>query len=262
MCPAATVGAMPTCDPSSARVSPGYAGPLTALAGLRWPEVAADPLLVVPVGSVEQHGPHLPLDTDTRLARAVARAVVHAVPGALLAPALSYGASGEHEGFAGTVSLGTAALQAVLVELGRSACRWAARVLFVNGHGGNAPTLAGAVELLRYEARDVAWWPCAVTRTGTHEPDAHAGRTETSLMLHLHPELVRQDKAEAGDRRPIAGLLPALRSGGVRAVSENGVLGDPTGSSAPEGEQLMAALTARTQASVARWTPDARGMLR
>src|SRR5215204_2153898 len=88
-------------------------------------------LVLVPVGSVEQHGPHLPLDTDTRIAAAVA---ARAATGALLvAPPVAYGASGEHEGFAGTVSIGHEALRLLLVELGRSASRWAARLVFVNG---------------------------------------------------------------------------------------------------------------------------------
>ncbi|MFC4604991.1 mycofactocin biosynthesis peptidyl-dipeptidase MftE [Rhodococcus kronopolitis] len=224
------------------------------LADATWPEVGERrPALAVPVGALEQHGPHLPLDTDTRIASAVAAAL----PGFALAPAIAYGASGEHEAFAGTVSLGAEALRAVVTEYGRSACRWAPRVLLVNGHGGNAPALAEAVALLRYEGRDVAWVPCAVPGA-----DAHAGRTETSLLLHLSPSEVRLDRAEPGDLRPIAEILPALRAGGVAAVSPNGVLGDPTASSAAEGERLFDELVGRCRAAVARWEPDAKGMLR
>ena len=72
--------------------------------------------------------------------------------------------------------------------------------------------------------------------------DAHAGRSETSMMLHLAPDLVRIDRAEAGNARPMSDLLPQLRSGGMGAVSANGVLGDPVGASAVEGEQLLRAL--------------------
>ncbi len=111
-------------------------------------------MLVIPVGSTEQHGPHLPLDTNTRIATAVARAVIErlATGQCLLAPAIGYGASGEHQGFAGTVSIGTAALRLLLVEFGRSASSWASRLVFVNGHGGNVEALVAGVAQLRYEA--------------------------------------------------------------------------------------------------------------
>src|SRR4029077_6317273 len=87
---------------------------------------SSSPALIIPVGSVEQHGPHLPLDTDTRIATAVGRAVAERLADRdesnwTVAPAIGYGASGEHEGFSGTVSIGTSALRLLLVEFGRSA---------------------------------------------------------------------------------------------------------------------------------------------
>jgi creatinine amidohydrolase len=221
---------------------------VTSLGGAVWPEIAAAPLLVVPLGSVEQHGPHLPLATDTAVAAAVAADATGSLDGALLAPALAYGASGEHEDFPGTVSLGTEALTALLVEYGRSACRWAGRLLVVNGHGGNLDALRTAGGQLRREGRDVAWFPCSV-----HGGDAHAGRTETSLMLHVEPEGVRPDRAVPGVPTSISALLPRLRTDGVRAVSPNGVLGDPTGASASEGAALLAALAGRLVAAVGAW---------
>jgi creatinine amidohydrolase len=217
-----------------------------------WPEIGRATLLV-PVGSTEQHGPHLPLDTDTRVAAAVASRA--GGPELLVAPPIAYGASGEHEAFAGTVSIGHAALRLLLVELGRSAARWAGRLVFVNGHGGNVPTLVAAVTLLRYEGRDAAWFPCAPGG------DAHAGRTETSLVLALDPALVRPGAA-AGNPAPLAELLPAMRAGGVAAVSPNGVLGDPAGASAAEGERLLAGMAAELTAALTRWTPDPTGRLR
>jgi mycofactocin system creatininase family protein len=218
-----------------------------------WPEIDGRPTLLVPVGSVEQHGPHLPLDTDTRIAAAVA---ARAATGALLvAPPVAYGASGEHEGFAGTVSIGHEALRLLLVELGRSASRWAGRLVFVNGHGGNVSSLVEAVRLLRYEGRDAAWFACAAGG------DAHAGRTETSLMLALDPALVRPERT-AGNTAPLADLLPDMRADGVAAVSPNGVLGDPAGASADEGERLLAAMSDALGAAITRWTPDPAGRLR
>jgi mycofactocin system creatininase family protein len=210
-----------------------------------WPELdgPATVTLLVPVGSTEQHGPHLPLDTDTRIAEAVARgAAARLGEHVLVAPSVSFGASGEHEMFAGTVSIGQDALRSVLVELGRSAGRWARRLVFVNGHGGNVGVLRSAVELLCAEGRDVRWHGCGLPADAGFVRDGHAGRTETSLLLALAPELVRLELAQPGNTGPLATLLPAMRAGGVRAVSANGVLGDPAGASAEEGVAMLSAL--------------------
>ena len=229
---------------------------MTQLAGAVWPQIPEAALLVVPLGSVEQHGAHLPLGTDTTVACAVAEAAAGDLDGALLAPALAYGASGEHEDFPGTVSIGTEALTGLLVEYGRSACRWAGRLVLVNGHGGNLDALGTAGTQLRAEGRDVAWFPCGVAGA-----DAHAGRTETSLMLHVEPAGVREDLAEAGATAPLQELLPRLRADGVRAVSPNGVLGDPAGASAAEGGELVADLAGRLVAAAREWRVDAAGRL-
>jgi mycofactocin precursor peptide peptidase len=230
---------------------------VTSLAGAAWPDLPERPLLLVPLGAVEQHGHHLPLATDTTVACAVAEAAVDVLDGVLLAPALAYGASGEHEDFPGTISIGTEALTGLLVEYGRSACRWVGRLVVVNGHGGNLDALRTAVARLRSEGRDVAWFPCGVIGA-----DAHAGRTETSLVLHVEPARVRADRAVAGDPTPIAQLLPRLRAEGVRAVSPTGVLGDPAGASAEEGAELLAAMAGRLADAVRTWDVDPTGRLR
>lgn len=216
----------------------------------------AGPTLLVPLGSTEQHGPHLPLDTDTRIAAAVASAAA-GVLGHLLAPAIPYGAAGEHQGFPGTISIGTAALETVLVEYGRSACDWAVRLVFVNGHGGNLDAVRSAVTLLRTEGRDAAWWAPAIGMV----TDTHAGHAETSVLLHLSPELVHIDKFRSGNTEPLSDLLPRLRAGGMRAVSESGVLGDPTTATAADGERLFAVMVDDCVNRVRRWHPQSDGML-
>lgn len=216
------------------------------------------PSLIVPLGSIEQHGPHLPLDTDTRIAGAVAEAAAERLDGAwTLAPAISYGASGEHEGFPGTISIGSAALEHLLVEFGRSACTWASRLVFVNGHGGNTAALASAVTLLRTEGRDVGWCPCAVAGA-----DAHAGHTETSVLLHLSPEDVWAEQTVPGNIASLRELMPALRSGGLKAVSPVGVLGDPTTATAEDGRRIFAEMVGGCVQRISTWQPDPRGMLR
>lgn len=232
-----------------------------SVAQMAWPDLReTNGPLLVPLGALEQHGPHLPLDTDTRIAVAVAEAAAGTGGpdgGVLLAPPIEYGASGEHEDFAGTISLGSAALEHLLVEYGRSACRWASRLVFVNGHGGNGAPLASAVATLRYEGRDVAWFPCAVRGA-----DAHAGDAETSVLLHLSPESVRTDQMSAGNSEPIGALIDTLRVDGVAAVSPNGVLGDPRGATAERGADLLAGVVADLAAALHRWTVDETGRLR
>jgi mycofactocin precursor peptide peptidase len=218
--------------------------------------------LVVPVGSTEQHGPHLPLDTDTRIATAVVDALVTRLRAQdesnwMTAPAIAYGASGEHEGFAGTVSIGTPALAKLLTEFARSACQWASKLVFVNGHGGNVEALRQAVSLLRYEGRDAGWCSCVASNA-----DAHAGHTETSVLLHISPAAVRQDELVPGNRAPLAELLPEMRRGGVAAVSSLGVLGDPTTATADAGRKIFAEMVDACSVRVNRWAPDREGMLR
>lgn len=225
-----------------------------SLADLAWPEAAhaaGRATLAVPVGATEQHGPHLPLSTDTELAMALVESLAAARPSVVAAPPLAYGSSGEHAGFAGTLSIGQEALERMLVELVRSASATFARVLLVCAHGGNLEALRRAELRLRAEGREVrAWLP----RWSEGE---HAGRVETSLMLALAPERVRLERAAAGAEETVEALMPRLVADGVRAVSPNGVLGDPAGARAEEGRALLAEEVARLVDAVDAWATAA-----
>ncbi|HUA95049.1 MAG TPA: mycofactocin biosynthesis peptidyl-dipeptidase MftE [Acidimicrobiales bacterium] len=208
---------------------------------------ATGAVLVVPIGSTEQHGPHLPLSQDTDLAVSLCGRLAEVRSDVVVAPAIPYGASGEHEGFAGTLSIGCEALEHVVVELCRSASATFGSIVLVSAHGGNAePVHRARIRLEGEGRRTLVWSP-------RWEGDAHAGRVETSLALAIHPQRVDLSRAEAGNRSPLAELLPVLREGSVRAVSANGVLGDPTGASAAEGRHLLDRLALDLCTTVARW---------
>lgn len=225
------------------------------LADATWQEIAAlegRAILAVPVGSLEQHGPHLPLNTDTRIAVTLATGLADRRPGVVVAPAVAYGASGEHAAFPGTLLMGHRVLADVLIELVRSARRAFVGVVLVSAHGGNHYGLQLVEAECRGDGDDVLVWSVR-----TPGGDAHAGRTETSLMLAIAPRAVHLDRAEAGCTDPLEVLLPRLRAEGVRPVASNGVLGDPTGATAQEGRDLLAGLSGDLEAAVrARW-PEA-----
>jgi mycofactocin precursor peptide peptidase len=219
------------------------------LAERTWTDLAdtAPPLVCVPIGSYEQHGPHLPLGTDTLIAEALATGLSQRRADTVVGPTLTVTASGEHAGFPGTLSIGTGVTADVIVELVRSA-DWSGGVVLVNGHGGNREAVDHAVATLTAEDRRVlAWWP------HVPEGDAHAGRTETALLLAVRPDLVRVERAEAGATEPFAALAGRLRAEGVRAVSPNGVLGDPRHASDAEGRELLGRLIEQLVAAVDSW---------
>jgi mycofactocin system creatininase family protein len=229
------------------------------LADKTWPTVSGAPLVLVPLGSTEQHGPHLPFSTDSVIATAVALGVaasIRATRAVVVAPTVSYGASGEHQSFPGTVSIGHEALQLAIIELVRSLSTWASGILFVNGHGGNVTSLQAAIPQMITEAHRVAWVPCTV-RHG----DAHAGRVETSLMLHLAPGSVELSQARPGNVAPVSELLAVMKVGGTRAVSPSGVLGDPTGANATEGAALLDEMIETALRRLTTYTVDERGCL-
>lgn len=214
-----------------------------------WPRVEADRIVILPLGSTEQHGPHLPLDTDTVIATYVAARVQEALgAGAVVAPAIPYGSSGEHQAFAGTISIGTEALEHLLVEWVRSASTWSQRLVIVNGHGGNVDAVERAERLLVAEGRRVLACHCSAPGM-----DAHAGMAETSMMLAIDPDRVCMDDAVTGNPAPLAQLLPRLRAEGVRAVAPSGILGDPTSASSDLGHRLLEEMTGSIVDRVAHW---------
>lgn len=224
------------------------------LADLAWTEVPSHALLVVPIGSCEQHGPHLPMDTDLRIATALCESLASARPDVVIAPPLTVTASGEHQSFPGTLSIGTIATEAAVVELVRSALPTAGSprpspfvaVVLVNGHGGNVESLARAEALLVDEGRDVLVWHPRVPGG-----DSHAGATETSILLHLDPGCVRSDRIETGSTARWRDIGPTVIAEGLAAVTANGVLGDPTTATAAQGRRMLDALVADLADAVA-----------
>jgi len=195
------------------------------------------PIVVVPVGSWEQHGPHLPFDTDTRIAIAVIENSLAAFnsQNMFLAPPIAVTASDEHIGFVGTLSIGTEAFAASAIGLAKSAT-WARGVLYVNGHGGNADAFRIVTkDLASNNVRHAIWSP-----PYDLTDDMHAGETETSLMMHIAPDLVHFDRLAVGNTAPAHELMNDMRTRGVREVSTNGILGDATKANATRGAELFA----------------------
>lgn len=195
------------------------------------------PILLLPLGAWEQHGPHLPLDTDTIIVTRVIADVLrhedlHTV-NVMTAPALSITASDEHQGFPGTLSTGTQALKDSVVAICRTAS-WAQGVCIVNGHGGNADALSAITSALTYEKITHSIWSFPSYIGG----DMHAGHTETSLLLHIAPHEVRTNVIARGATQD-TGLVEAMRSGGVQAVSENGIIGDASTATAAHGKAVL-----------------------
>lgn len=230
---------------------------------MTWPEVEealanGSTTAVVAVGAVEQHGPHLPLLVDAARGDRLAVAVAERIDGALVAPTIRVGCSEHHMGFSGTISLRRNTLEAVCLDYTVSLARHGFhRICFVPSHGGNFGPLAemlpdlqaavapgctvdaytdliGFMELWQSAVRSVA--PDIVGRVG-----GHADLAETSEMLVIRPDLVREDRAERGHVQPFdEELRDRIFREGFRAVTPNGVLGDARGATAEIGEACIA----------------------
>jgi creatinine amidohydrolase len=232
------------------------------LANLRGPEVdrllSSSSVVVQPLGAIEQHGPHLPLNTDLAIASAVAeaavpRAVAEGVDAWLLPP-LAYTKSNEHAWSAGTIWMSARTMLAVLEDIGRCVAATKARKLvFLNGHGGNSALVAMANRELRLQfgLETFLAHPTQPADQGGSSPPSelgmgvHGGTDETSMMLHLHPELVDMSKAI----RDVPEHLAAnrhVRFGGSVAFGwlsddfgDHGHIGDPTQATAELGRRLF-----------------------
>jgi creatinine amidohydrolase len=208
---------------------------------------------VLPVGAFEQHGTHLPLDTDVRGSEYFARVIAQEMDGALL-PALPFGTSLEHAGFRGTVTLRPETLMRLLQDIARDLEAQAFRILIiVNGHGGNF-CLGPAVREWNRTDRAlkillVHWWEfCDPALTSNAVLDVHAGDFETSVMLAIAPDLVRAERIHETATRPHAGdeEIPLrqsdLNSFGVGHFSLGGAIGDASQATAEKGHAIVAAV--------------------
>jgi creatinine amidohydrolase len=226
-------------------------------------------ILIQPVGSIEQHGPHLPVATDTICADALAHegaaTVADELP-VIVAPALWAGNSPYHVSFPGRIDVEFTTLVSFYAELAASALETGFdALLLLNGHGGNHNAIGGASKAIGLEHPDVE--VLAMTYFGLAEPIVdeirtsepggmnHAGELETALMLHLRPDLVREDLIEgthleepythAYDDMFVSGPLSVHRL--EEEYSENGAVGDPHLASAETGEAIFEYLCAEME---------------
>jgi len=231
------------------------------LAELTWPEaerrLAEVDIALLPVGAIEQHGYHLPLDTDAFDADYICREVARRCPAPrpLVLPLIPYGVSYHHQDFPGTLSVGPDTLARFVYEVGMSAAHnGISKLVIVNGHGGNMATLQYAAQMIN---RDAHIFTCVdtgetsdadINRLAETKSDVHAGEIETSTSLATRPELVDVTRLEKFVPRFSSQYLDFSSEYGVEwyahtsRISPSGVLGDPTKASAEKGRAMMEAM--------------------
>jgi creatinine amidohydrolase len=237
---------------------------------MRWeeltsPEIGAldrdQTVLILPIGSVEQHGNHMPVGTDTLLAHAVSLAAVEQTGQAVVLPPPWYGFSAHHMRFPGSITLRAETLMAIAEDIVGSLVRQGfRRILIVNGHGGNggvidvlASTLGhkhyGQARIVTLTYFALARDAIAALRQSRPGGMGHACEFETSLIQHIRPELVKIERAEVTYPDPGSAYLTTdlIGSQAVRVyhdfadLSPTGTLGDPTLASPEAGERFFAA---------------------
>lgn len=199
---------------------------------------------VLPVGSFEQHGDHLPFATDSMIAVIIAREIADA-HNLLLLPPITIGCSHEHAGWVGTVSISATTLHAILNDIANSLANTGIhRLLIVNGHGGNY-VLSNVVQEASVTEPRMALFPgsadwrnarAAADLTTDQHDDMHAGELETSILLHALPEVVRPSYQNADHEAPDR---PHLLTLGMRAYTPTGVIGRPSLATAEKGKAVL-----------------------
>jgi creatinine amidohydrolase len=245
--------------------------PENVLADLTWPEAAAAlqraRIALLPIGSCEQHGRHLPFDTDAAVADELARRLARRLADlAVLCPTVGYGLSEHHLGFAGTLTLRPNTLLAVLADLLESLHHAGLqRVLVINGHGGNIDAINLAARTARRDHGMLvasAMWAVlgadVVAETAAGSSFGHACETETSVALALFGDRVRLDRLEApSPRRSVDPLTDAPGATVQEPVwlhewSEDGALGDPARADRAAGERIVEVVLDRAEAFARR----------
>ena len=229
---------------------------------LRSPQLSAcakeDWLVVQPCGSIEQHGTHLPLDTDSNIVTEVVHRAAAQMERMLILPTLWYGLSPHHMGADGTITLGHDTYCAVIRDICRSVAHYGfTRLVLLNGHGGNDAILKGIVQGLYGELSlrllTVTYWSLIrdeqvdSVREGGIGSMGHAGELETSIQLYLRCHLVDLSEAKPHPIRPRLPLLVedlfmpsrATLMNGLRLSKGPFIMGDPTRATAEKGEKLL-----------------------